>query len=707
MNTLKKIIICILFTSLIFTRVSFAGTIVGANDTTLTITSPITSTADDTDDNDLGRGIYIDGFTGIIIDNSSIFTITGTGTVNPYGIGILSTSSASSVTSITNSGTITVTTSGTTTTPTADGNAYGIYNSGVTGSVIGTITNSGTIAGVSTGVGTARGINNTSGTITSIINTGNITATAAESSGGTTYGTYNGTAIYNHGDLVGSSGSNKKVALIGTITNSGVIEGTRTAINNNASANYSEANITTITNTGTISTSITSVTSASIDGEVDTTTAINVGASGTDSTATLTTLNNSGTIKTVATGTGAYGVIASDGGTIGTINNSGTIQAGTASIGIAATGVIGTINLNEGSVLIGDIMSYSSTPYTLNMDVGAAKSYYVATSGTGSFTVIDLDNRPVVAGSAYAINIGSMEMAGENLFQKTTVITDAIDRNVGLTKEVWVEPYYSEITRDSKGSSSEIRKFNNNKQGFTSGWKKGNTNKPLEVVLNFDQTESNIDSGEYKTLSNGLMLGLVAPNFSTAGNSDVSVKGLVGFSKSDTDRKLLDSTSSTGERVLTGDYYSLFSSLGATLSNNIFLSEFSLLNIKLGADINTELRDSYKENLYFKYDRLALVQVQPRVEADLKIGFSERSNIFFNAGIEAREVISGQTQDYSMGGTKVSYKTATPGDIYASVSTGANINIVGNVDFYVVASARSGSQDTQTYQANAGIRGQF
>lgn len=104
---------------------------------------------------------------------------------------------------------------------------------------------------------------------------------------------------------------------------------------------------------------------------------------------------------------------------------------------------------------------------------------------------------------------------------------------------------------------------------------KENTKIPVEIVLNFDQTESNIDSGEYKTSSNGLMLGLVAPNFSTAGNSDVSIKGLVGFSKSNTDRKLLDSTSSTGERVLTGDYYSLLSSFGATLSNNIFLSEFS------------------------------------------------------------------------------------------------------------------------------------
>ena len=124
MNTLKKIIICTLFTSLIFTRVSFAGEVVSANDTTLTITSPITSTADDIDNNDLGRGIYSDGFTDIIIDNSSIFTITGTGIVNPYGIGILSTSTASSVTSITNSGTITVTTSGDTS---GDGNSYQLW----------------------------------------------------------------------------------------------------------------------------------------------------------------------------------------------------------------------------------------------------------------------------------------------------------------------------------------------------------------------------------------------------------------------------------------------------------------------------------------------------------------------------------------------------------------------------------------------------
>ena len=206
----------------------------------------------------MGVGIYSDGKSSSIINIFTNISITSTGTVNPYGVGILSSTTASSVDTINNTGIITSTTTGVTA---GDGNAYGIFNNGQIGSIIGTINNSGTIEGVSTGYGTARGINNTSGTITSIINSGNIKATATVNSGKTaSYGTYNGTAIYNHGDLAGTIDGDgiitKKIALSGSITNSGVIDGTRTGISNNASAEYSEANITTITNTGTISTSI-------------------------------------------------------------------------------------------------------------------------------------------------------------------------------------------------------------------------------------------------------------------------------------------------------------------------------------------------------------------------------------------------------------------------------------------------------------------
>ena len=686
----------LLIVFIFFTQASLAQVTVSTNDQTVTITSPITGAV---------FGILSDGKTGLIIDNSSSISITGVGTTNPYGIGILSSALASSVTSITNSGIITSTTTGA---AVGDGNSYGIMNNAATGATIGTINNRGTIEGVSTGYGTARGINNTSGTITSIINSGNIKATATVNSGKTaSYGTYNGTAIYNHGDLAGADINNKKIALIGSITNSGVVDGTRIGISNNASASHSEANITTITNTGTISTSISNVTGTVINGEADVTMAIIVEAAGTGSTATLTTLNNSGTIKTVASGTGAYGILVDTRGTITTINNSGTIQAGTSAIGISETGRIGTINLNKGSVLIGDIQSNSSSSYTLNMGVGAAKSYYVSTSGTGLFTVNDLDNRPVVKGSALAINIGSMEMAGENLYQKTANITDAIDRNVKNNKDTWVEPYYSESTRDSGGNSSQIRQFKNNKQGINAGFKVANSATPLQVIFNIDQTKNNIDNLEHVINGDSVMIGLATLSYANYEGFDVSVKGLVGYASNKTDRKILDNTSSTGERTLTGKYNSYNAVIGSALSKNYNLDKDLNNNITLGVDLTSEFRDSYSENLYFKYNSLNLVQLQPKIQSEFVKTTGKDSNVFLTAGVGAREVLSGKTQKYSMNNTGVSFTAPNSGDYYASLAVGTNMNVAANVNFYTLVSAKMSEKDTETYQASIGLKGTF
>ena len=696
----KKILTFLIIYSFTFTPV-VADTITATANQAIVPTADDTITAEDSAVAGAGVGIYVSDVTGVTINNAFDISVTSTGTVNPYGIGSVYSSATTTIDSLINSGNITSTTSGS---AAGDGNSYGVFNSR------GTITvfnNSGAILGTSSGYGTARGVNNTSGTITTFTNSGTIIGTGTANSGLTgAYGTYNGIGLYNHGDIAGTSGSIIS-ATIGTLTNTGTIDGTRTGISNNASANYSTADITTLINSGVISSSITSVTSATINGETDSTQALLVSGAGTGSSASITTLTNSGTIEAVATGTGAYGIVVNTGGTITTLNNSGTISAATASIAIASSGVIGEINLNEGSVIIGDIYSLSTTSYTLNMDVGASKSYYISTGGTGTFTVTDLDNRPVVAGSAYAINIGSMEMASENLFQKTSNITNSISRNVNQNNNVWVEPYYSETTRDTKGSSSEIRKFKNIKEGLNAGWSLKNSDKQSQIVLNVDQTENDIDDKEHKITSKGMMIGLVSPNYSNIGNLDISTKALVGFGKSETERKLLDSTSSTGERVLEGDYYSLFGNLGASVSNKNNFGKFSSLNLVLGADINSEMRESFNETLYNEYDELILVQLQPRLEADLTLGFSERSNVFLKTGIEAREIISGKTQDYSMGGTKVSYTTATPSGVYASVSVGANLNIYNDIDFFAVASARSSEEKTESYQASFGIKGKF
>ena len=230
-----------------------------------------------------------------------------------------------------------------------------------------------------------------------------------------------------------------------SLTNSGVIS--HTGANTGFSAIFVTCcgTLSTLTNSGQISSNQSALSISS-----NTTTIINSGEITSDKEsifvwngADVTNLTNSGTI----TSSSDDGIQVKANSSIVNLTNSGTIS-GINSISILNTGTIGSINLNKGSILIGTINS--STDTTLNMNVGASKSYAYQTSGSGTITLNDLNSRPAISGSAYAVNIGSMEMAGENLYQKTSNIIDAVDDNIN-TKETWVLPYYSESNRDAGG----------------------------------------------------------------------------------------------------------------------------------------------------------------------------------------------------------------------------------------------------------------
>jgi hypothetical protein len=449
--------------------------------------------------------------------------------------------------------------------------------------------------------------------------------------------------------------------------------------------------------------------------------------------ATLVTINNSGTLTTTGI-QGSHGIALTNGnpgiiinsGTIttsgiessaisysgadgGTITNSGTLSSLTSqqAISVGANNVI--VNINKGSIITGDINQGNRTGGTINFNLGASKSYaYKTTSTIGTWNVNDLNNRPLVnAQSAFAINIGSMETAGENLYQKTANITDAVDRNAKNNKDTWVEPYYSESTRDSGGDSSQIRQFKNNKQGVNAGFKVANSSTPLQAIFNVDQTKNNIDSSEHIINSDSVMIGLTAPSYGKYEGFDVSVKGLVGYANSKTDRKILDNTSSTGERTLTGEYDSYYAVVGSALSKNYNLDKDLNANLTLGVDLTSEFRDSYSENLYFKYNSLELIQLQPRIQSEFIKTTGKDSNVFLTAGVGAREVLSGKTQKYSMNNTGVSFTAPNSGDYYASLAAGTNMNVAANVNFYTLISAKMSDRDTETYQASIGLKGTF
>jgi hypothetical protein len=587
-------------------------------------------------------------------------------------------SATANITNLNNSGTITA------------GYQYALYFST---SNSGSITNSGTIsASLNYGIANSNG-SATGSTITSITNSGTISA-------GTSYGIFNVT-------------SGTGPATISSITNTGTISSNTSAIENFSHTSSGIATITEITNSGTISAQSntirnykTSGTGNSLidkitnSGSITATTGSAIynsstNVSGGSGTAKISNLINTGTIKS----TSGIGIENLANAEITNLTNSGIISGSTYSISNAGT--LGTVNLNEGSVLIGPINS--STSYNLVINVGASKSYAFSTSGVGAITLSDLDNRPQVSGSAYAINIGSMEMASENLYQKTSNIIDAVDRN--LNKNSYIEPYYTEANRNSLGDSSEVRNFKNNRQGVNAGFNLENTN--TQFLLNIEQSKINIDTDEHIINSDGFIIGLVNSKYAKTNDFDVSLKALAGYSNSKTDRRILDNTSSTGSRVLTGEYDSFYGVLGTSLSKNYIHDQNLKSNLLIGLDLSSEFRSSFNESLYYKYSGLSLIQLQPKISTEITKTFDKDSNIFLIVGAEGREIISGRNQNYQMNNTNVSYQTTNPSDIYGVLSLGSNINLSDNLKLYAVATARLSDQNTESYNGSFGLKGSF
>jgi len=637
-----------------------------------------------------------------ISNTGSSNTITNSGTINVTGSGNQAYASGISYSgsnnTVTNSGTINSINTGSS----VSGNTYGMLDTGSSN----TSQNSGVI-NVTSSVTIGQGMYS-NGANSKNINSGTINVTSSKTALGfyvdninNTFtnsgsGSINATSTSSTGYAISNNASNL------TLSNSGTLSGTSTsssgyAINNNGS------NLT-FSNSGTISGTSTSSFAVGFRDRTGGSTTVNSGTiTGTSTSGAgygLYLTGNNATITNSSTGTitGSTASIINTGTGI-TITNSGTITGGTDSIN--NSGVI-NLTLNQGSKLIGTITNSGTLNITSN--VGAAKSY--AYSGTVT-SLTDSNNRPSALGSAAAINIGSMEVSGENLYQKTANITDAIDRNVKNNKDTWVEPYYSESTRDSGGDSSQIRQFKNNKQGFNAGFKVENSATPLQVIFNVDQTKNNIDSSEHIINSDGVMIGLISPKYTQYEGFDVSVKGLVGYANSKTDRKILDNTSSTGERTLTGEYDSYYAVVGSALSKNYNLDKDLNINLTLGADLTSEFRDSYSENLYFKYSSLDLVQLQPRIQSEFIKMTGKDSNVFLTAGVGAREVLSGKTQKYSMNNTGVSFTAPNSGYYYASLGAGINMNVAANVNFYALVSAKMSDRDTETYQASLGLKGTF
>lgn len=189
------------------------------------------------------------------------------------------------------------------------GTIYGYYTAIENAGTLGTLSNSGTIIGWTAAV-------DNKGTIGQLANTGAIRAILGGGS--------SGVGVNNN-----ASGN------IGTLTNNGLIYGSKSGV-------YNDGTIGTLSNTGTITGALYGIKN--------------------DTTGTITQLSNSGTISGAQFGIGNVG-------TIDNLLNSGEISSAGTAIGIANAGRIGL--LNNAGVIAGNIVNQSTNDLSISGGTGS------------------------------------------------------------------------------------------------------------------------------------------------------------------------------------------------------------------------------------------------------------------------------------------------------------------------------------------------
>lgn len=374
-----------------------------------------------------------------------------------------------------------------------------------------------------------------------------------------------------------------------------------------------------------------------------------------------------------------------------------------------------TVNLLKGSVIVGDIhASPNVVGARLNINLGAGATY--AYSVTGPWTVTDLDNRPMITGSAYAAGIGAQETASEILYQRTSAITSSLDRRLRSyaadevdNQPYWLDVYYSDVSRNSGGNYSTQTAFSNYNYGITAGFKLPSEITPLELIVNVAQSNLNIDSGNQKIDSTSLMAGVLAPNLADVLGAKLSAKAMAGYADHDGDRKVMtNSLLYDGSRQIKSDYNSYYGVVGAALTRVHPITDHLNADVLVGLDLNTQRVESYKETDYFAWDGRTLTQLQSRVQAGLDYRFNEnKASVFARVGAENRNLIGGAIQDYEINNTNVSFNTNNKNDTYLTEQIGVRAQLEKHISLYGVFSKLHSADSVNTVQGNIGLRADF
>jgi hypothetical protein len=540
------------------------------------------------------------------------------------------------------------------------------------------------------GVGLTRSDSNTT-TLTGSINT----------VGSNSYGLYLSESDLNTTTLIGSintsglasyalqmtEGENNTITLAGDITTTG---------DDARGLNLFRSNNNTITLAGDITTT----------GD----NAYGVGLTRSDSNTTTLT----GDITT--TGDDAHGLYFNDSDS-NIINLTGSLSAtgtGADAIHMNSTSRNNTITFNKGSQIIGALYN-DGTNNTLKLNLGAGRSYALETSGSSSWTIEDLNNRPMVTGSAYGIGVGNMETQGHEMYQRTYQVNQTLQQRQlanykGNASPYWINSYYNKSSRSgSSNLSSNNLQFSNHRSGINLGYRVTQYEQPIELLFNYENSSMNHDDFNHQISSDSIMAGVFIPNIKQIAGGELSVNAMLGISDFRGSRKVMtNSAGYSGMRTISSDYQAKHYVIGASWLKELYQGEMLQTFLNIGANINHQQMESYREEAYYKFNSRDISQLQSRItlSADAQ-PFKNKLNINVNLGIENRNMIAGTQQGLYLNNTKTGYSHVNQTNTYLTSSLNISYPFTNTILAYAGYQYFDSGDDIKMSSGQIGVSGSF
>ena len=434
-----------------------------------------------------------------------------------------------------------------------------------------------------------------------------------------------------------------------TVTNSGTI-----SASTNRAINLLDATNATITNnSGAI---ISSATGNTINGAVN-----NDSVSGNTITNSGTIYATSGVAVRFYNSSTSTTITNNSGGVIYNNSNNETIRLGGSSTltnagkienkndpsndAIDIEGNSSTITLKDGGILIGKIRS-AGTSNTLKIQHGVGQSYFYETAGN-DMTLQDLDGNQVVKGSAGSVGQGGNENIDELLGYKSLNIRKSLDKFVKSEGFKNKETEWQGIQATSLERKEHTKNLALGYEFYSLGVNIIRPSENENVIASFEYSEQDFQK-DHTIKRYNLLFGLHYNESENKFKDNSFI--LAGATLNEGERKILTNTTSSGTLNINDTYESFEIHAGKRFKNKSLIPN-------LGTNLSYSYTPDHSESKYYSWDDKHVANFS----LDLSDEFSierEKSKSKFGIGwvLDYRTLITGSKTDYSVNGTKATYK---------------------------------------------------